>query len=181
MSDRYPLSPPARPDDSNAAAVEALRDELRELPNLAAPPAVWTNVIACVDRAARRRRRRLPVALAASALLACTATIAFLASSPQAPSVNAAPASELAALLEHSRRLEEGRRAIPPLPPSGTELVLRARIGGIDASLNDQLLQEATLSFDRRERLLRERVDLMESLMHIERDRHRELVRQAVF
>ena len=173
MSDRCPQPSAVLPDES-------LRDELRDLPNLAAPPAIWNKVRERSDRALRRHRRRAPLALAASAL-AGVAAILLLALPWQDSSVDAARAGDIAALLERSQRLEAGHRAMRLLPPTDTERLLQARIGGIDASLNDQLLHEAASSLQNRERLLRERVDLMESLMHIEEYRQRELLHQAVF
>lgn len=173
MSDRCPQPSAVLPDQS-------LHDELRELPNLAAPPAIWDKVRERSDRAMRRRRRRVPLALAASALVGAAA-ILFLAAPWQGPSVDAARTGDIAALLERSQRLEASRGAMPLLPPTNTEWLLHARIGGIDASLNDQLLHEAAFSLKNRERLLRERVDLMESLTHIEEYRQREWRRQAVF
>ena len=125
-------------------------------------------------------RRRVHLALAACTLLFGALAALLLGVRPESSGVDAVGASEVAVLLERSRRLE-ARRTPPMLPPSGAERLLRARIGGIDASLNDQLLQETASVAERRERLLRERVELMESLMYIERDRQRELVHQAVF
>ena len=184
MTDRCQL-PPVRPESADGPAAEALGDALRELPTIAAPAAIWPDVRARVDQAARqssatRLRRRMPAALAASVLMLGVAAALLLAARPESGRVNAVHASAVATLLERSQRLEAHRR-LPMLPPSGAERLLRARIGGIDASLNDQLLQETAGVAERRERLLRERVELMESLMYIERDRRRELVHQAVF
>ena len=173
MGDRCPQPSAVLPDQS-------LHDELRDLPNLAAPPAIWDKVQERSDRAMRRRRHRVPLALAASVLVGVAAVL-FLTAPWQGSNADAVRTGDIAALLERSQRLEASRGTMQLLPPTNTEWLLHARIGGIDASLNDQLLHEAASSLKNRERLLRERVDLMESLTHFEEYRQRELLRQAVF
>ena len=174
MGNRLPQSPPVLPDDPTS-------ESLRDLPTLAAPPALWDEVRRRADRSLRTRRRRVPLALAAGAMLVGVAASLFVALRSQAPALDATTPGEIAVLLERSQRLEASRRGGPSLPPTSTEWLLRARIGGIDASLNDQLLHRAASAPQSRERLLRERIELMESLHYIEQDRQRELVRQALF
>ena len=169
-----PQSPPVLPDDPTSVS-------LRELPTLTAPPGSWDEVRRRADSSQRARRRRLPLALAAGAVLVGVAATLFLALPSPAPGFEATPPGETAALLERSQRLEASRSTALSLPPTSTEWLLRARIGGIDASLNDELLHQTTSAPESRERLLRERVELMESLHYLEQYRQRELVRQAVF
>ena len=165
--------------EPDAASVAALRAELRKLPELEAPAHIWDDVQArSLPAAAPHRRRRLvSIALAAS-VFAVAATAVFMAHAPDRETADV----DIAALFERSRAAEAARRATPVVfasGPSDVERVLRVRIGGLDASLNDQLLRGANP--DSRQALLRERVELMENLTTIERYRHSELVRQAVY
>lgn len=193
MSDRQRLPSPAHPDSDrqpDAAWIEALNTELRTLPELEAPERVWRRVRAQVSPARLgggrplAPRRLAPYAMAASVLLAAaTAVFVGFATDPNAS--DAPPgrdrASELATLLERSRLLEARRSALPALQvPTGVERMLRARVGGIDASLNRQLLLDEVDSHER-ERLLRRRVELMRTLADIEHYQRHELVRQAAF
>ena len=117
------------------------------------------------------------MALAASVLLAASVGLALALRFP----VRASAGDVLPTLLERSQLAEEMRRHAMALPVSSdTERILRARIGGIDASLN-QLLRQESQGTASRDRLLRERVDLMESLVYIERNRREALVRQVLF
>ncbi|MCY3810860.1 MAG: hypothetical protein OXH15_03585 [Gammaproteobacteria bacterium] len=172
MSDHEPR---AQSDDHGVAEVN---EALNALPELAAPDRLWDGVRRRIDAApARRARSRfVPFALAASLLVA--AALAVLLGIE--PADRGAADVDIAALLERSRNVEAERRARPVvLSPSGVERVLQVRIGGIDALLNEQLLQGTDPSA--RQALLRERVELMEDLKHIERYRRDELFQQAVF
>ena len=161
--------------------LDELREELRALPTLAAPDGLWENVRSRTD-GAPRPRWRAPLALAASALLIATAATLFFAAGEDPPAMRS-HAGEVAALMERSRRLEDRRRAAPALLPSVAEQAIRARIGGIDAALNEQMLRAAGrgVADGQRARLLRERVDMMESLVRIEDHQRRELVHQVMF
>lgn len=164
----------AQSDDPGVAEVN---EALNALPELAAPDRLWDDVRRRIDAAPTKRPRRgfAPLAVAASLLLAAALGV-LLAIEP----ADRATAPDITALLERSRAVEAERRATPiVLSPSGVERVLQVRIGGIDALLNEQLLQGTDPGA--RHALLRERVELMEDLKHIERYRRNELFQQAVF
>ncbi len=165
----------AQSDDRDAAEVNKA---LNALPELVAPDRVWDDVRRRIDAAPskRARHRFVPSAVAASVLAA--AALGVLLGVLPADQRTTAP--EIAALLERSRAVEAERRATPiVLAPSGVERVLQVRIGGIDALLNEQLLRGTDPGA--RQALLRERVELMEDLKHIEHYRRDELFQQAVF
>ena len=184
-------------DDGKTADEQAIDAALRALPELPVPPQIWLRVRqrTASDNAsantvpARRKRRIVPLALAAGVLLFAAATallrVPHSASLPRAESEPgyarvAESDIELQALLAQAQRLEAARhRSLAVLVPTDAERLLRARIGGIDASLNNHLLDAS--GSDSRKQLLRQRVQLMESLLHIERNRQREFVRQAAF
>ena len=170
MSDHEPR---AQSDDQGVAQVN---EALNALPELAAPDRLWDDVRRRIDTTPRRSAPRFaPFALAAS-LLVAAALGALLAVEPADRGTD----PEFTALLERSRTVEAERRATPIVfSPSGVERVLQVRIGGIDALLNEQLLQGTDPGA--RQALLRERVELMEDLKHIERYRRDELFQQAVF
>ena len=190
MSERS--QPPARLDDAlrvDAAQQDALDAELRALPELDAPADLWQRIRVRTDaadttqRVARRRaltrRWQAPLAVAASVLVVCALALHVSLRQPPGPSATVDD-GDLEALLERSRLIEARRRSLPVLvAPTGGERVLRARIGDIDVSLNHLLLDDNNPQA--RQRLLQQRVDLLESLMHIEQHRQHELVRHAVF
>ena len=162
----------AQPDD------QGVTDALSALPELAAPDHLWDDVRRRIDAAPgkRSRRRLAPFALAASVLVAAALGVLL----GVLPADRGATDPDIVALLERSRAVEAERRATPiVLSPSGVERVLQVRIGGIDALLNEQLLQGTDTGA--RQALLRERVELMEDLKHIERYRRDELFQQVVF
>ena len=171
MSDHEPR---ARSDDPGVAEVN---EALNALPELAAPDRLWDDIRRRIDAAPRRPSQRFtPFAVAASLLVAAALGVLF-SIGPTDPST---PDTDITALFERSRAVEAERRATPiVLSPSGVERVLQVRIGGIDALLNEQLLQGTDPGA--RHALLRERVELMEDLKHIERYRRNELFQQAVF
>ncbi len=172
-----------RAPEPGAAMMAALDAELQALPELAPPPHLWQAIrartAAMSDRVGTGRPRKsrfAPLALAAS-VFATAAIAVFVVLSP---GDRGAEEFDLTALLERSRAVEAERRSMPALfAPSNVERVLQVRIGGIDASLNEQLLRGADPQA--RQALLRERVELMEDLKKLERYRQSELVRQAVF
>lgn len=172
MSDHERRAPS---DDRGAAEVG---EALNALPELAAPDGLWDDVRRRIDAAPAKRPWRgfAPFAVAASLLVALALGFLF----GIGPADPGAPDTDIAALLERSRAVEAERRATPiVLSPSGVERVLQVRIGGIDALLNEQLLQGTDPGA--RHALLRERVELMEDLKHIEHYRRNELFQQAVF
>ena len=193
-------------DDRDDADLPALREALQALPDLPVPPQVWRRIqqrtrnagtsadakATMPNRNRNSKRRVAPLALAASVLLIATATT-LLVLPRSAPArldaerndtpllAGGAPNNELEALLAQSRRLEADRNnAVAVVLSTDAERLLRARIGGIDAALNGKLL-DANVVASSRTQLLRERVELMESLLQIERNGQREFVRQAVF
>lgn len=178
MSDheRHAASTPrAQSDDRDAAEVD---EALNALPELVAPDRLWDEVRRRIDASPgkRTRHRFVPFAVAASVLVAAALGLR-LGGLPVDQGTND---TGIAALLDRSRAVEAERRATPiVLAPSGVERVLQARIGGIDALLNEQLLNGTDPGA--RQVLLRERVELMEDLRHIEHYRHNELFQQAVF
>ena len=162
---------------SDDPGVAEVNEALNALPEMAAPDRLWDDVRRRIDAPPARRPRRgfAPFAVAASVLVAAALGV-LLAIEP----ADRRPDHAITALLERSRAVEAERRAMPVVvSPSGVERVLQVRIGGIDADLNEQLLQG--IDPGARQALLRERVELMEDLKHIERYRRNELFQQAVF
>lgn len=165
----------ARSDDQGVAEVT---EALNALPELAVPDRLWDDVRRRIDAPPGKqpRQRFAPFAVAASLLVAAALGVVL----GVLPADQGTTDTDIAALLERSRAVEAERRATPiVLSPSGVERVLQVRIGGIDALLNEQLLQGTEPGA--RHALLRERVELMEDLKHIERYRRDELFQQAVF
>ena len=184
-----------------------LLDALRALPSIDPPDRVWTGVrdrlptqsagrtgIGATKSGESRPRSResrprsvesqskqsngiryWPVSLAASVLIGAAALWLAVGVEPDRNMVDA----DIAALLERSRTVEAARRAGPALLPSNVEQVILARIGGVDARLNDQLVRNVDPG--ERHALMRERVALMEGLHDIERYRVNELVHLATF
>lgn len=170
MSDHEPR---ALSDDHGVAEVD---EALNALPELAAPDRLWDDVRRRIDAAPAKRRQAFAGFAAAASLLVAAVLGVLLGILP----ADRGTGTDITALLERSRAVEAERRATPiVLSPSGVERVLQVRIGGIDALLNEQLLQGTDPGA--RQALLRERVELMEDLKHIERYRRNELFQQAVF
>jgi len=161
---------------SDEGGVAEVGEALNALPELAAPDRLWDDVRQRLDQppAEQRPRGFAPFAVAASVLVAAALGVLLIEPADRATDPG------ITALLERSRAVEAERRATPiVLSPSGVERVLQVRIGGIDALHNEQLLQGTDPGA--RQALLRERVELMEDLKHIERYRRNELFQQAVF
>ena len=168
---------PPSPEEESDQPPAQLAAALQALPPLSAPPQIWQRVL--LATAARRvratRRRRAALALAASLVLALGAVLLHGWRDDGTP---VAPAPDVATLMAQSPRPEANRYAPPWLPADGPAHLVRARIGGLDAVLNQQLLQGE--ESDRAVRL-RERAALMESLLHLEQHRQRAFVQQAVY
>ena len=173
----YEPQPPSFEDDEPGQPPAQLAAELRALPPLAAPPHLWQRVL--LRTAARRvratRGRRAALALAASLVLALGVVLML---GWRDEGVPAALGPDVATVVARSPHTEPNRYARPWPPASGAEHLVRARIGGLDAALNQQLLRGQAA---RRSALLRERAALMESLMHLEQHRQRAFVQQAVY
>ena len=168
-----PLSP-AHPE-AEAAPPPALAAQLQALPPLPAPADVWQRVVQAA--AARRVQRRRQVALALAAGVAVVLAAGALVYQPDAAPPSAR-APEIAALPVPAQRPAANRHAMLQLPAAaGAEHLVRARIGGLDATLNRRLLEGEVAS---RPALLRQRAALMESLAHLEQHRQQAIV-QAVY
>ena len=196
MNDRQRPRRLARPDgraEPTADDIEALGDELRSMADFEAPPGLYERIRERLDgeeadKSPGSRRAAMPIAMAAS-VVALAVAAAFVWRSSEQPdhllvtrngSNEAQPAS-LTDLMERSRLAEERRRSlIVADAPTGAERLLRVRIGGIDATLNEQLLMDH-VELPERESLLRDRVELMNTLADIERYRHNEFVHQVAF
>lgn len=172
MSDHEPRA------QSDAQGVAEVDQALRALPELAAPDRLWDDVRRRIDAAPTKRPRSRFASFALAASLLVAAALGVLLGIQ--PAGRGATDLDITALLERSRAVEAERRATPVvLSPSGVERVLQVRIGGLDALLNEQLLQGTDPGA--RQALLRERVELMEDLKHIERYRRDELFQRAVY
>lgn len=191
-----------------AQEVDALENELRALPELEAPSAVGARVRERLDQESAvddapshgHGRRQTTLALAASIALVGVAAVVLsvhISTGDLAPAGNTGIAIEngttrqatepldhaavIEALMEQSRLAEERRRAVLAFySPSGPEELIRAQIGGIDATLNEQMFV-GRIDPRSREALLRDRVELMADLTDIERYRQHEFVRQVSF
>ena len=195
MNNRQRPRPSARPDgraEPTARDIETLGDELRALGDFEAPAVIYDRIRQRLDTEpvpASRGSRRVatPIAMAASvAALAVAMVFVWRGSEqPDDPLVRQPGWSEehlaaLVDLMERSRLAEERRPLVMLDSPTGPERLLRARIGGIDAALNDQLLNDR-VELPERQALLRDRVELMNTLADIERYRHHEFVHQVAF
>lgn len=189
------------PSDSSAGsaepqrdAVDALAAALRGLPDMQPPERVWAHVRQRTEKVRQRagqaqqraNRRRAPLALAACLAIAALAAVIVVwfartaADSGRPAAVQVAPAAttEFAALLARSRQLEAERRQAPfRLPPTRVERVLLDEIRNLDDSLNRRL--PAAAEAHARQTLMHTRVDLMRSLVAIERSRRQALLRQT--
>ena len=100
---------------------------------------------------------------------------------PRAGNESLDHATVIEALMERSRLAEKRRREVLAFySPSGPEGLLREHIGGIDATLNEQMFT-GEIEPQTRQALLRDRVELMANLTDIERYRQHEFVRQVSF
>lgn len=196
-----PFARRSNADTLDTRKVETLEDELRALPELEAPAVLWERVEGRLDasttksRASRRSSQR-PMALAAAvAAIAVAAALVSIhlstdgdeptdATEIATMSSTPVPLDRVAiieSLMEQSQLAEERRRAgLVFYSPSGPERLLREQIGGIDATLNEQMFA-GRIEPKFRETLLRDRVELIADLTDIERYRQHELVRQVSF
>ena len=164
---------------SELARLEALSAELRELPSTAVPPERWNAIQAELRGGAgrvapgRRPGWLLPAASAALVLVAVLFTLNNRRpdSLPE-PAMSTPPAADARqALVAESQRLESLLAALPNeqrLTRAQTALTvadLEDRIQWVDYRLN--LANEAGLADEPAERLWRERVDLLNSLVAV--------------
>ncbi len=193
-------------NDQDDPRVEAVQRELRKLPALHPPAQVWSRIEANLDSrdgsskaspATPARFARL--ALAASVAMVTTMAVFFAFDDsidengfgvPNTPWVsNGVPSAEIAHLLERSRNAETLRRSFPTGarlvadragPDAYAPRILRTRIADVDATLNRLAMGEG-LTAEERERLLRRRVELMESLVQIEQERLKASLRRVTY
>jgi hypothetical protein len=165
------------------ASLETVRRRMAALPLVDAPADGWTRLrarIEAVQHPAPRRRRSGLVAIAAScAMLGVLAGILLKETGPEAPGL--AGASEevtlpqaleaIDELRDRSRVLEEVLAALPARPAverAGTAVpidTLQDQIQWVDHQLS--LTAAAQASPDLRERLWRERVEIMNTLVQL--------------
>lgn len=167
---------------------DALRRELRELPDTMPPRAVWNRIREQAEAegllqkpsAARSTRWMTGLAIAASVVLAVI-LVPTLTSSPELdatitePQVDATDSDDLGltalqALMVQSRRLESDLRAMPEEPrvmrasTVATIADIENAIAAIDFQLNDP---SVTMTEEETELFWRERVRLMKSLVQL--------------
>lgn len=192
-------------NDQDDLRVEAIQRELRDLPALHPPAEVWSRIEANLDEKAPSKSspaspaRFARLALAASVAMVTTMAVFFAFDDsidedgfdvPNTPWIsNGLPSAEIAHLLERSRNAENLRRSFPTgarlvadqaVPDAYAPRILRTRIADVDATLNRLAMSEG-LTAEERERLLRRRVELMESLVRIEQERLNASLRQVTY
>lgn len=168
----------------------AIEAELRELPDLEAPAELWQGIERRVQAESVRKVRsqtRWQALAAGMAAVSLTAVVLLLkpeANAPQVASV-AAPV-QVGALMEHSRRIENERRALPVMPvaasvrPADARTILTQRVALVDQALNN-LAAQGRIDPALREALWRERVELMNALIQAEQLEQSEFIRRAVY
>ena len=174
----------------------AVQAELRALPELEAPGTVWRTIEKRLDSVHRPQRWHAGYGLAAGAAAAALIAAILLidrnpAPAPQRVAGAAAPEALVAELMERSRLAESRRRALPamlpeiedvwvaPVPGIEARRLLAARIAAVDASLN-RLAAAPPADAAERERLWRERAELMDTLMRAEQVQREDYFRRAV-
>jgi hypothetical protein len=149
-----------------------LPDRLRELPDFTPPPGGWGRLVERLDGDRPRRRPRLamPMALAASLLVAVT--VALLVPRPPA-TVGAAPNHEVAQLMQQSQSLEQELQRVRPQVPvwnghmAATAAHLRHDVALVDLQLSYTSARENPADA---QRLWRDRVTLMSRLVQTHRE-----------
>ena len=162
---------------------QTLRDEIRALPELKPPPALWNRITAS---AAERRSRasRRPLALAACLAAGVAISLLIVEWSGHEGGIDhqaLAPQASVADLIAESQRLEERLRSLPFRGAYGdTGRVLAYRIGDVDGALNAMYLRDMDDSAERA-RLLHRRVVLLQSLVEVESQDQGAQLRRAAF
>ncbi|MDE0453069.1 MAG: hypothetical protein OXI90_15050 [Gammaproteobacteria bacterium] len=162
---------------------QALRDEIRALPDLDPPPGLGDRVVAISAQRQPRTASKGPLALAACLVAAVAFSVLMGERSEHAGDVDyevlAAQAS-ITDLIAESQMLEERLRSMPFHGAYGdTGRVLAYRIADVDGALNAMYLQDVDDS-DERARLLHQRVVLLQSLVEVEsQDRGAAILRAA--
>ena len=175
----------------------AIEAELRALPELEAPGTVWQSIEKRLGEADRPQRRFYRPAFAAGAAAAALAAVILVTDRHPAPLTNQpagvqSPEQLVAELMERSRLAETRRRTMPLIEDArlagereamqGLEArrLLAARIAAVDASLN-RLAGNGLVDPVERERLWRERAELMDTLMRAEQVQREAFIRRAVY
>lgn len=160
---------------TNASKVRALRSEIEALPDLEPPASVWQAVLAASDEDRRRWYEKRPLALAASVFVAAALSMFVID-----PFGSQAGSAQTSSLMQQSQLLEGRLQTMPVSVYEGTGTVLRHRIGDVDRSLNRLYADRADDPLER-ERLLRQRIELLESLLEVERRSQNRMLRKVVF
>lgn len=162
-------------EDSKTAA---LRSELRRLGDLEAPAAVWDSI----QRTLARGRGwllqpKFALSMAAGVVAAIVLTVLW-ADPFSRPAVD-----PLGELLQRSRELETRIASIPARAQWGdTSRVLVYRISSVDRSLNRMWAEGgASPRVSEEEALMRRRVELMESLVEVERRRRQGMLQKIAY
>ena len=162
---------------------QALRAEIRALPELDPPPDLWDRVM--VASAARQRRTsRRPFALAACLVAAVALSALVIERSERDAGINDAASTaqaSVAELIAESQRLEQRLRALPFEGVYGTTgRALSYRIADVDGALNALHAQDIGDGAERA-RLLQRRVVLLQSLVEVESQDRGAVLRRVAF
>ncbi len=162
---------------------QALRAEIRALPELDPPPGLWDRVTAA-SAARQRRTSRRPFALAACLVAAVALSALVIERSERDAGIDdaaSAAQASVAELIAESQRLEERLRALPFQGAYGaTGRALTYRIADVDGALNALYLQDIGDSAERA-RLLRRRAVLLQSLVQVESQDRGAVLRRVAF
>lgn len=163
------------------ANLTRLKSDLRALPTAQPDPAVWAAIEQRIERKPSWLQR-FPLATAASVFLATALTIMLWDPATTGPMDSGPQVSDpVAGLMLRSQRLESElfTRAAAPAIPAGTgEQALVYGIADVDAQLN-ALYAAADIDPEKRERLWRQRVMLLESLADVQRGQA--MLRPAIY
>lgn len=162
---------------------QALKAEIRALPELDPPPGVWDRVLA-TSAARQRWMSRRPFALAACLVAAVALSVLVVEQSERDAGMgHDAPVMQasVADLIAESQRLEERLRSLPFQGAYGdTGRVLAYRIADVDGALNALYLQDMGDSAERA-RLLRQRTVLLQTLVEVESQDRAAVFRRVAF
>ena len=162
---------------------QALRAEIRALPELDPPPGLWDRVMTA-SAARQRRTSRRAFALAACLVAAVALSALVIERSERDAGINDAvltAQASVAELIAESQRLEERLRTLPFQGAYGaTGRALAYRIADVDGALNALHAQDIGDSTERAQ-LLHRRVVLMESLVEVESQDQGTALRRVAF
>ena len=163
---------------------QALKADIRSLPELDPPPDLWARVMAASATRQRRTSRR-PLALAAC-LVAAVALSALVIERSEREAATSdtgfSAQTSVAELIAESQRLEERLRSLPLQGRYGnTGRALAYRIADVDGSLNSLHSQDIGDGAEQRARLLQQRVVLLQSLVEVESQDRGAALRRVAF